>query len=105
MSESEITSTTGEYEVGFKDKELDSVNAKSVKMKHCTAQSITAEKVTMDQSAAIFVAAEKIESKNSATLLMVAQEVHGDIQPIFSLPAALVIAGAVIFGAILLKRN
>ena len=99
------SATDGGYNVSLKERELDTVTADNVELMQCSANSITAKTVKMEQSAGIFVAAERVESKNSATLLMVAQEVHGDVRPIFSLPAALVIAGAIIFGLSLFKNK
>lgn len=105
MAESDKTASKDRYNIDFKQREIDSINADNVEMTQCSVNSINAKAVKMEQSAGIFVAAEKIESKNSAALLMVAQEVHGDVRPIFSLPAALVIAGAILFGFSIFKKN
>ena len=105
MSESDKTKSKDGYNVKFNQREIDSISADSVEITQCTANAITAQNIKMEQSAGIFVAAEKIECKNSAALLLVAQEVHGDVRPIFSLPAALVIAGAILFGLSIFKKN
>ena len=105
MTDSSMSPTDGGYNVRFSERELESVNAESVELKQCTVSSVTGSNIKMEQSGGIFVAAEKIEAKNSVSVLMVAQEVHGDVRPIFSLPAALLIAGAIIFGVSMLRKN
>lgn len=109
-SSDDTTKTDGahsgsERNMKFRESQLDTISADNVELRQCNANSITAKTIKMEQSAGIFLAAEKVESKNSATLLLVAQEVHGDVRPIFSLPAALVIAGAIIFGMSLFRNK
>jgi len=105
MAELNKTSSKDKYKVDFNQREIDSISADNVEITQCTANSITAQNVKMEQSAGIFIAAEKIECKNSAALVMVAQEVHGDCRPIFSLPAALVIAGAIVLGFSIFRKK
>ena len=105
MADSSLSPTGGGYNVRFSENELENVNAETVEMKQCTASSITGKEIRMEQSGGIFVAAERIEAKNSVAVMVIAQEVHGDIRPLFSLPAALLIAGAIIFGVSILRKK
>jgi hypothetical protein len=59
----------------------------------------------MDKSAALFMAAEKIDARNSAAAIMLAKETSGDVRPIISLPGALIIAGAILLGLALIRRE
>lgn len=93
------------YKVNFADREIDTVKANEVELTQCNVQSVQADEVEMDKSVALFVAAEKIEAKNSAALIMLSKETSGDVRPLISLPAAVIIAGAVLLGFAIFKRD
>lgn len=105
MADSSLSPTGGGYNVKLSESDLENVKAETVEMKQCTASSVTGKDIRMEQSGGIFVAAERIEAKNSVAVVVIAQEVHGDIRPLFSLPAALLIAGAIIFGVSILRKK
>ena len=105
MSDSDKANKGSGYMVDFSEREIDSVKADEVKLNQCNVQSIQAEKIQMDKSAVLFMAAEKIEAKNSAAMIMLAKETSGDIRPIISLPAALIIAGAILLGFAIFRKE
>jgi len=105
MADMENKSKQESYNVDFTGRQIDSVSAERVDLNQCSVQSVQAEKVTMDKSATAFMVAEKIEASNSAVLVMLAREASGDIRPIISLSGAMIIAGAVLLGFAIFRRN
>lgn len=105
MAESENAEMQHEYKLDYKDAAIDTVEAEVVNLHQCTVNSVNGKVVKMNQSGAIFVAGEEIKCEKSGSVLLVAQEVHGDCRPIISVPAALIVAGAILFGIALFKRK
>ena len=79
-------------------------------MQNSMATILTANNVALESSVAGVVIAEKVEAKSSACLFLVAGEVNGDVRPLFSTAAAMVVAGSVLlgwalWGRVAMRRN
>lgn len=95
----------GGYTLEYENREIDNIQAELIDLKQCSINTVTGGTVKMNQSGSVLVAAEKVECEKSGAVVLIAQEVHGDCRPIFSLPAALVIAGAFLLGIAFFKRK
>lgn len=67
-------------------------------MRNSLATVLTATEAHVEQSGVGVVIAEKVHCTNTATLFLVAGEVEGEVRPMFSTGAAMIVAGAFLVG-------
>lgn len=67
-------------------------------MRNSLATVLTATDATIEQSGVGVLIAEKVKCENTATLFLIAGEVEGEVRPLFSTAAAMVVAGAFLVG-------
>lgn len=82
----------------YTDSRFTGAMADDLYMRDSMAGVLTANDIHIEQSACGVVIAERVKAENAAALFIIAGEVEGDVRPLFSPAAAMVVAGAILLG-------
>lgn len=96
--------TPGEYQqeaprrLLYSDSRFTGAMTDDLYMRNSVATVLTATDATVEQSGVGVLIAEKVKCENTATLFLIAGDIEGEVRPLFSTAAAMVVAGAFLVG-------